>query len=177
MVLIGFCSGAYQIAEQALDHPTTGHLHHQPTFSFVPPEDRWSPSTGPAGDQTLVRALVTAAGLAARQARTGGNGTLDQCPGHRHLAGRLGHSRTPIPSPIWWLVNRFLLDNPVMATLETYRRTPASTPFWYVVPDYLLPSPSGPRVGFVGCEQSDRFRLVLLDDLDHSRGRWTSASG
>ncbi len=38
VVLIGFCSGAYQIAEQSLEHPTRGICIINPSFSFVPPE-------------------------------------------------------------------------------------------------------------------------------------------
>ena len=94
VVLIGFCSGAYQIAEQSLEHPTRGICIINPSFSFVPPE--------PAGSwerparQSTKRWFVNLANLplawAATPARTTGTSPLDQCPGHRHLAGRLLHS-------------------------------------------------------------------------------------
>ncbi len=37
VVLVGFCSGAYQVVEQALLHPPRGICVINPSFSFTPP--------------------------------------------------------------------------------------------------------------------------------------------
>ncbi len=44
VVLVGFCSGAYEVIEQALAHPPRGICVINPTFSFLPPSPPVAPS-------------------------------------------------------------------------------------------------------------------------------------
>jgi pimeloyl-ACP methyl ester carboxylesterase len=169
VVLIGFCSGAYQIAELSLDHPTRGICIINPSFSFVPPEPTGSWER-PARQSTK-RWFVNLANLPLAWAATRRRpqelrrwinaldiGTWPVAFSTRHPS---------IPSPIWWLVNRFLLDNPGVGTLESIVGAGVDT-FLVCGPDDLLPISLGSEGRVRRMRQSDRFQVVVLDDLDHS---------
>jgi alpha-beta hydrolase superfamily lysophospholipase len=169
VVLIGFCSGAYQIAEQSLQHPTRGICIINPSFSFVPPEPTGSWER-PARQSTK-RWFVNLANLPLAWAATRREpqdldrwinaldiGTWPVAFSTRHPS---------IPSPIWWLVNRFLLDNPGVGTLESIVGAGVDT-LLVCGPDDLLPISLGSEGRVRRMRQSDHFQVVVLDDLDHS---------
>ena len=169
VVLIGFCSGAYQIAEQSLEHPTRGICIINPSFSFVPPEPTGSWER-PARQSTK-RWFVSLANLplAWAAARRGPQevrrwinaldiGTWPVAFSTRHPS---------IPGPIWWVVNRVLLDNPGVGTLERIVGSGVDT-LLVCGPDDLLPISLGSEGRVRRMRQSDHFQVVVLDDLDHS---------
>ena len=169
VVLVGFCSGAYQVVEQALVHPPLGICVINPTFSFAPPEPE---------------------GTAVRLARQRSKRWLVQLV--RPALERMGNRRNPteidrwlkaldngswpvamakrrpgIPAPVWQFVNRFLLENTGAAILG---RVVASKVDTYVLcgRDDFLPIRIGADDQIRILEQAPNFHLEVLSDLDHS---------
>lgn len=169
VVLIGFCSGAYQIAEQAMDLRPRGVCVINPSFSFVPPEPVGT-HRRPARQATkpwfahLVRTpLKLAARRCGPEERDRWLSALDIGTWPVAFATR----RPSVPSPVWWLVNRFLLDNAGVATLEHIVDDGVDT-LLVCGPGDLLPVSLGAEHRVRRLEASDHFRLVVLDELDHS---------
>jgi alpha-beta hydrolase superfamily lysophospholipase len=169
VVLIGFCSGAYQIAEQAMDLRPRGVCVINPFFSFVPPEPVGT-QPRPARQATkpwFVHLVRTPLKLAARRVgpeeRDRWLNALDIGTWPVAFATRW----PSVPSPVWRLVNRFLLDNPGVATLEHIVEAGVDT-LLVCGPGDLLPVSLGAEHRVQQLEASDHFRLVVLDDLDHS---------
>jgi alpha-beta hydrolase superfamily lysophospholipase len=169
VVLIGFCSGAYQIAEQAMDLRPRGVCVINPSFSFVPPEavDTHRRPARQATKPWFVHLIRTPLKLAARRVgpeeRDRWLNALDIGTWPVAFAKRW----PSVPSPAWRLVNRFLLDNTGVATLEHIVEGGVDT-LLVCGPGDLLPVSLGAehRVHQLGA--SEHFRLVVLDDLDHS---------
>jgi pimeloyl-ACP methyl ester carboxylesterase len=169
VVLIGFCSGAYEVIEQALAHPPRGICVINPTFSFLPPEP---PGTAERpGRQHTKRWFARPAGLALRW--TAGRrksvesdrwcralevGTWPVAIATRHPA---------IPSAVWWLVNRALLEHPGIGTLEHIVGEDVNT-LLVSGPGDLLPVSLGSEGRLGRLQESPNFRLVVLDELDHA---------
>ena len=120
VVLVGFCSGAYQVLEQALAHPPLGISVINPSVSFSPPEP---PGTAarPAR-QVTKRWFATAVGtpmawvLGSRDPAGTQRWTKALEVGTWPVAVARRHPR--IPGWIWTGVNRTLLDNTGIGTLE-----------------------------------------------------------
>ncbi len=169
VVLVGFCSGAYQVIEQALAHPPRGICVINPTFSFVPPEpsgtkDRparritrgWvldvvtpvlryvSRRRDPAERERMVNAL---------EAGTWPQSIAARCPG--------------IPAAVWWAVHRALLANNGVATLERVLDAGVETTL-VCGPADLLPVSLGFEGRMRRLEHAPRFTLTVLDELDHA---------
>lgn len=169
VVLIGFCSGAYQIAEQAIDLRPRGVCVINPSFSFVTPEAVGT-HPRPARQATkpwFVHLVRTPLKLAARRVgpeeRDRWLNALDI--GTWPVAFSI---RWPsVPSPVWRLVNRFVLDNTGVATLEHIVDDGVDT-LLVCGPGDLLPVSLGAEHRVHRLEASEHFRLVVLDELDHS---------
>jgi alpha-beta hydrolase superfamily lysophospholipase len=169
VVLIGFCSGAYQIAEQAMALQPRGVCVINPSFSFVPPEPAGT-HVRPARQTTkrwfvnLVRTQLTLVAHHFGPRETDRWLTaLDIGTWPVAFATR----RPSIPEPVWWLVNRYLLENTGIATLENIVDEGVDT-LLVCGPEDLLPISLGSEGRVRRLQQSDHFRLVVLDDLDHS---------
>jgi alpha-beta hydrolase superfamily lysophospholipase len=169
VVLIGFCSGAYQIAEGTLTHPTRGACIINPSFSFVPPEKigSWRRPARQSTRRWFVNLATRPAAWASsrlgpEESRRWMN-ALDIGTWPVAVASRHGS----IPKPVWWLVHRLLLEQTGVATLE--RMVDANVDTLLVCgPDDLLPVSLGSEGRVRRMEQSDHFRIVILEDLDHS---------
>ncbi len=169
VVLIGFCSGAYQIAEGSLTHPTRGVCIINPSFSFVPPEEigAWRRPARQSTRRWFVKLATRPAAWASgrlgpEESRRWIN-ALDIGTWPVAVASRHGS----IPKPVWWLVHRLLLENTGVATLEHMVDADIDT-LLVCGPDDLLPISLGSEGRVRRLERSDHFRIVILDDLDHS---------
>jgi pimeloyl-ACP methyl ester carboxylesterase len=169
VVLIGFCSGGYQIAEHSLTHATRGICVINPSFSFVPPEPggSWPRPARQATKRWFVSLATVPLLLAARRRRpqelSRWLNALDIGTWPVAFATR----RSSVPKPVWWLVNRFLLDNTGVATLDSIVGAGVDT-LLVCGPDDLLPISLGSEGRVRRMEGSDHFEVVVLDDLDHS---------
>jgi alpha-beta hydrolase superfamily lysophospholipase len=168
VVLIGFCSGAYQIAELALDHHFLGICVINPFFSFVPPEP---PGTHrrPAQQSTRRGFVRLARGVVARTAHR-----RDPTETERWLTALdtgtwpvAVAKRRPLPQPVWRLVNRFLMINPGIGTLEQIVAGDVDT-LLVCGPDDLLPISLGAEDRVQRLRDTGLFHIEMLDDLDHA---------
>lgn len=169
VVLVGFCSGGYQIAEFSLSHPVRGICVINPSFCFVPPEPvgSWKRPARQSTRRWFVKLAQTPAAWASE--RLGPNeqerwlnaldiGTWPVAFAARHRS---------IPEPVWWLVNRLLLEQTAAATLERIVAKGVDT-LLVCGPDDLTPITLGSEARVRRVRQSDNFHVVVLDDLDHS---------
>lgn len=168
VVLVGFCSGAYQVLEQTLVHPPRGICVINPSFTFAPPE---SASHFRPARQYTKRWLVHLIGPplrrllrdrnppeATRWARALDVGTWPVALAKRHPGW---------PAAIWWVVNRLLLVNPAIGTLERIVDSGVDT---HLVcgPGDLLPVSLGSEARMRRLGTSHRFHIDLMDELDHA---------
>lgn len=169
VVLVGFCSGAYQVIEQALAHPPRGICIINPTFSFVPPEPPGA-AVRPARRVTrpwvmdLVSPCLRWLGRgrdpveAERWVRALQAGTWPESIASRHPG---------IPTAVWWVVNRALVANHGVATLEQILDSGVAT-MLVCGPGDLPPVTLGYEGRMRRLIDAPRFTLALLDELDHS---------
>jgi alpha-beta hydrolase superfamily lysophospholipase len=169
VVLVGFCSGAYEVMEQALRAPPRGVCLINPSFSFVPAEGTDS-HPRPARQVTrrwfvtLVRPFVRRTipgrrpGEMDRWDKALENGTWPVALATRHPA---------IPSPVWRFVRRFLLENTGIATIEKIVGADVDTLLISGPRDYM-PISLGSENRIQRLKQSVHFRVILIEDLDHS---------
>ena len=99
VVLVGFCSGAYEVMEQALRTPPRGICIINPSFSFVPPEGAISyPRPARQITKKWVTTMVTPLlRQAARRHGPAGDGPLGDVSAHRHLAHGVGQAASGRP--------------------------------------------------------------------------------
>jgi hypothetical protein len=169
VVLVGFCSGAYQVLEQALVHPPSGICVINPSFSFVPPEPAGT-SPRPARQTTrrwFVRLVRAPLGRLVRNRSSVG---LDRWMkalevGTWPVALAARHPR--IPSAVWWTVNRTLLANTGIGTLEQLVGRGVDT-LLVCGPSDFLPVSLGSEGRIRKLRASPAFQLELLDELDHA---------
>jgi alpha-beta hydrolase superfamily lysophospholipase len=169
VVLVGFCSGAYQVIEQALAHPPRGICVINPTFSFAPPEPAGT-ALRPARQVTrrwVMRAVAPAL-------RWLGRGRDPADPERWVTALEVGTwpesiaTRHPgIPSAVWWAVNHALLANTGVATLEQILDSGVDT-MLVCGPGDLHPITLGSEGRMRRLERAPRFTLARLDELDHA---------
>ncbi len=169
VVLVGFCSGAYQVAEQALVHPPTGICVINPSFSFLPPE--------PTGTSTRLarqitrRWFVRLVGAPLRRlARDRSSVELDRWMKALEVGTwpvALAKRHPGIPSAVWWTVNRTLLENPGIGTLERIVDQGVDT-LLVCGPGDFLPVSLGSEGRIRRLRTSRDFHLELLDELDHA---------
>ena len=169
VVLIGFCSGAYQIVEQSLEHPARGICVINPSFSFVPPEPcgSWERPARQATKRWLVKlATVPLAWVAGRRGPREMDRWLNALDiGTWPVAFATRHPS--IPKPVWWLVNRLLLDNTGVSTLERIVGAGGDT-LLVCGPRDLLSISLGSERRVRRMQRSNHFQVVVLDELDHS---------
>ncbi len=169
VVLVGFCSGAYNAIEQALEHPTRGVCIINPVFSFPPPEPMGT-HPRPARQTTRPWFVDLVDGpvrwLAHRRSPT----EVDRWTKALRLGtwpSSLAQRRAGIPKPVWWLVSRALLEHTPAATLERMVGAGVDTLLITGAEDYL-PISLGSECRMHELKRSGRFRLVLLDELGHA---------
>ncbi len=169
VVLVGFCSGAYEVIEQALAHPPRGICVINPTFSFLPPEPAFTAER--PGRQYTRRWFARPAQLALRLA-AGPRRSVELNRWTRALevgtwpvAIATRHPR--IPSAAWWLANRVLMAHPGIGTLERIVGEDVNT-LLVSGPGDLLPVSIGSEGRLGRLQEDPNFRLVVLDELDHA---------
>ena len=169
VILVGFCSGAYQVVEQALIHPPLGICVINPTFSFAPPElegtaVRLARQRSRRWLIQLVRPPLEWMGKRRNSAE------LDRwlkALDNGSWPAAMAKRRPGIPEPVWQLVSRHLLENTGTAILG---RVVASKVDTYVLCgwDDFLPIRIGADDQIRILEQEPNFHLEVLSDLDHS---------
>ncbi|HEX3979621.1 MAG TPA: alpha/beta fold hydrolase, partial [Acidimicrobiales bacterium] len=169
VVLVGFCSGAYEVIEQALAHPPRGICVINPTFSFLPPEPAFTAAR--PGRQYTRRWFARPAGLALRWV-AGKRASVELDRWSRAL--EVGTwpvamaSRHPgVPSAVWWLVNRAFMEQPGIGTLERIVGEDVNT-LLVSGPGDLLPVSLGSERRLGRLQEDRNFQLVVLDELDHA---------
>ena len=169
VVLVGFCSGAYQVVEQALLHPPLGICVINPTFAFTPPEPDGTAAR--LARQRSKRWLVHLIRPPLEWMGKRRNATdLDRWlkaldSGSWPVA--MSKRRPGIPEPVWQFVSRHLLENTGTTILGRVVDSKVDT---YVLCgwDDFLPIRIGADDQIRNLEQAPNFHLEVLSDLDHS---------
>jgi alpha-beta hydrolase superfamily lysophospholipase len=169
VVLVGFCSGAYQVIEQALLHPPRGVCVINPAFAFVPPEPEGTAER--QARQRSKRWLVHLAGPPLHRLVRTRNPTeaerwvtaLDNGTWPVAMAKR----RPGIPESVWRFVSRHLLDNTGTTILKRVVESEIDT-FVVCGSDDYLPIRIGSDDQIRLLEQAPNFHLEVLSDLDHA---------
>jgi alpha-beta hydrolase superfamily lysophospholipase len=170
VVLVGLCSGAYQSIEEGLGAPPRAICAVNPIMTF-PLVDR------PLGDGTRRRARQATKTWVIRATRTPVTWMCRRWAKDdtdRWLeAFEIGRwpaaiaRRVRVPAPVWWLVNRCLLENQTVEVLEKLVDAGVDT-LLLCGPDDLQPIELGERRSMQRLEQTGLFRSVLLPELDHA---------
>jgi alpha-beta hydrolase superfamily lysophospholipase len=169
VVLVGFCSGAYEVIEQALAHPPRGICVINPTFSFLPPEPAFTAER--PGRQYTKRWFARPAQLALRWVggRRGSVG-LDRWSRALEVGTwpvAIATRHPGIPPAVWWFVNRALMEHPGIGTLERIVGEDVNT-LLVSGPGDLLPVSIGSERRLGKLQEDPNFQLVVLDELDHA---------
>jgi pimeloyl-ACP methyl ester carboxylesterase len=168
-VLVGFCSGAYQVVEQALIHPPLGICVINPTFSFVPPEPEGTAVR--RAQQRSKRWLVQLVRPPLEWVGKRRNPTeLDRWikaleTGSWPVA--MAKRRPDIPEQVWQFVSRHLLENTGTTILGRVVESKVDT-FVLCGRDDFLPIRIGSDDQIRILEEAPNFHLEVLSDLDHS---------
>ena len=169
VVLVGFCSGAYQCVEQALAGHPRGICIINPSFAFGQQDPPGSPLR-PARQTTrpwlvhtvppVLRWVARHRGSveAARMARTVEVGSWTTA-----VAAR----RPEIPESVWRLIVRLGIDNPGVTSLERIADGGTDTLLIAGAGDYQHISLGAER-RMEALEQHPNFELVQLVELDHA---------
>jgi alpha-beta hydrolase superfamily lysophospholipase len=169
VVLVGFCSGAYEVMEQALRAPPRGVCLINPSFSFVPAEG--TDSHPRPARQVTRRWFVTMVGpfvqRTVRGWRPGEMDRWDKALENGTWPVALATRHPAVPKPVWWFVHRLLLQNTGIATIEKIVGADVDTLLVSGPRDYM-PISLGSEKRIRRLKQSVHFRVVLIDDLDHS---------
>jgi alpha-beta hydrolase superfamily lysophospholipase len=170
VVLVGLCSGAYQAIEDGLIAPPRGICAINPILTFPVvhdgPRPRHQRRARQATKAWVCRAARIPATWAARR-------WAKDDPDHWLEAFEIGRwpaavaRRTSIPAPLWWLVNRYLLDNHTISVFEQLAAARVDT-LLVCGPDDLQPIALAARGALQRLEQSGSFHLTVLPQLDHA---------
>ena len=169
VLLVGFCSGAYQVVEQAMVHAPRGMCLINPVFSFLPPESpgshlrRARQATAPWLVRTLAPALTWYGGKRGSLAAARGASSLADGTWPFALATRLPW----IPSSVWGLVCRTLLENTGVATLEYLANQGVDTVLVSGPGDFAMLSLGSERQ-VDRLRSNPRFHLELMSELNHA---------
>jgi alpha-beta hydrolase superfamily lysophospholipase len=172
VVLIGFCSGGYQVVEQALIEPPRAIYVINPTFIFEPTEPAGSvtrparqvPKTWFTNSVTpVIRAIGRrrSAEELRRWVKAVEVGTWPVSIAHRYPG---------IPDRVWGPVHRLLFERRGVDSLATIAGSGVETVL-IVGPHDLQPISLGAERRFDLLAQDPRFHLVQLDELEHAS--WT----
>ena len=169
VVLVGFCSGAYLIMERGLTAPPRGMCVVNPRVSFLPPEgvDSSRPRLARQVSKPWFVNLVAPPlkWMAARRSGDQDRWVKALATGSWPVA--LATRSSAIPTSVWRFVNRYLLDNTAIASLEKLVAAGVNT-LLVCGPLDLLPVSLGSEGRIERLQRSHSFQLVLLQDLDHS---------
>jgi alpha-beta hydrolase superfamily lysophospholipase len=171
VVLVGLCSGAYQAMEEGLLAPLRGVCIINPILTFRLPDE--SSSTVAARRQARQRtkswvcsvARVPLTWVARRWAKGEAEHWLEAFELGRWPAAIA--RRTKVPTFVWSLVNRYLLENQSVGALERLVDDGVDTLLLCGEED-LQPIKLGAERALDRLEQSNRFRLTVLPKLDHA---------
>jgi alpha-beta hydrolase superfamily lysophospholipase len=170
VILVGLCSGAYQGLEEGLIAPPRGVCAINPILTFLLEDD--PANTGPPRRaRQATKAWVCRAGKI--PATWASRRWAKDDPDHWLEAFEIGRwpaaiaRRVRVPAAVWWLVNRYLLENHTVNLLEQMVEAQVDT-LLLCGPDDLQPIGLGARGALRHLEQSGRFRLALLPELDHA---------
>ena len=169
VVLIGFCSGAYQVVEQALSDPPRGICIINPTFSFEPAEPVGS-AFRPARQvpkHWFVAATTPALRLLGRRRNPDELKRWIKAVEVGTWTAALARRHPGIPEYVWFPINRFLFERQGVTTLERIVGSGVDT-MLIVGPHDLLPLSLGATGQMQALRQDPRFRLLQLDELEHA---------
>jgi alpha-beta hydrolase superfamily lysophospholipase len=172
VVLVGFCSGAYQVIEEALAAVPRGICVINPTFAFDPPEPDGTASR-PARQTSkpwVVRAADPGLKWIARHRNPVEAERLTRAVHIGSWPAAVAVRHPGVPEWIWRVVNRVALDNPGISTLERIASTDTDTLLILGSADYV-PIGLGAERRIRALEREPNFRLASLAELDHAS--WT----
>jgi len=169
VVLVGFCSGAYSVIEQALRHPPRGICVISPAFTFTleGPDD---PAVRQARQRTKPW-FVRLVGPPLHWVGTRSNPTeVDRWM--RALENgawpvAVAQRRPGVPEWVWRFVHLHLLEDTGISTLERIDALGVDTFLVCGNADFIpIAIGSGDRIRML--EQSPHFHLNVVDELDHA---------
>jgi alpha-beta hydrolase superfamily lysophospholipase len=169
VVLVGLCSGAYQAIEEGLAAPPRGICVINPVLTFPVADETGGGPRRRARQATKTWVCRTARIPATLVAR---HWAKDD-PAHWLEAFEIGRwpaaiaRRTHVPAAVWWLVHRYLLENPTVEVLGHLVAARVDT-LLVCGPDDLQPIALAAKTALRRLERSGSFRLILLPDLDHA---------
>jgi alpha-beta hydrolase superfamily lysophospholipase len=169
VVLIGFCSGGYQVVEQALATPPKGICVINPTFAFATAEPAGS-ADRPARQAPKAWFARPAAAAVRRLGRTKSPEQVARWTravesGSWTVTVASAYPR--VPSRVWWLVYRFLFERNAISTLETVVGSGVDTVL-IVGPHDFVPISLGWDRRVEALMETPNFHLVRLDQLEHA---------
>jgi alpha-beta hydrolase superfamily lysophospholipase len=169
VILMGFCSGAYEVLEQALGHPPNGVCVINPSFGFTPPEaegshDRRARQTTKPWVVSLARRPLA---RATRNMAPDEADRWDKALVNGTWPVAIATRRPGIPNRVWSAVNRLLLDRTAIETLELIVESGVDT-LLVTGPSDLAPMLLGSDRRLERLGHAAGFRLVVLDELMHA---------
>jgi hypothetical protein len=162
------CCSAYEVIEQALAHPPRGICVINPTFAFLPPEPAFTAER--PGRQYTKKWFTRPAQLALRIAGKRGSVELDRWSRALEVGTwpvAIATRHPGIPKALWWFVNRALMEQPGIGTLERIVGEHVNT-LLVSGPGDLLPVSIGAEGRLERLQEDPNFQLVVLDELDHA---------
>jgi hypothetical protein len=169
VVLIGFCSGAYVVVEEALSQAVRGVCIINPSFAFDPPEPAGA-ATRPARQvpkRWFVDLVNPVLRTVARRRRSSEIGRWIKAVEIGSWPAALSVRHPGVPEPVWRMVNRSVFENTGMASLERMVGTGADVLF-IAGPGDMLPISLGSEHRLRALRRAPNFRLVQLEELDHA---------
>jgi alpha-beta hydrolase superfamily lysophospholipase len=170
VILVGLCSGAYQGLEEGLIAPPRGVCAVNPILTFPLEDDPANPGP-PRRARQATKSWVCRAGKV--PAAWASRRWAHEDPDHWLEAFEIGRwpaaiaRRAPVPAAMWWLVNRYLLENHTVDVLERMVEANVDT-LLLCGPEDLQPIALAAQGALRRLERSGRFRLALLPELDHA---------
>ncbi len=169
VVLVGFCSGAYEVVEQSLIHPPRGICVINPSFSFTPPapEDPTARRARQHSKRWLVRLVGPALRWAVRRRNPADLDRWVRSLENGSWPVAVVKRRPDIPEWVWRFVTLHLLDDTGIATFERIVASGVDTFLVCGSGDYL-PIRIGSVDRIRALQRSAHFQVAILDDLDHA---------
>lgn len=172
VLLVGFCSGGYEVMEVALESPPRAICIVNPSPTFLQPEPAGSFSR-PARQLTkewVARAAQLPLTWVGRHRSSEEVARWQIALATGSWPAAVATRRPNIPPWAWTMANRFLLDHPSIETLERIVGAGVDTVLICGEDDYL-PVSLGAEHRMAELETSPHFSRVMVDSLDHAS--WT----
>lgn len=169
VVVVGFCSGAYVVVEEALRQKLRGMCIINPSFAFDPPEPAGT-AARPARQvpkRWFVDLVNPVLRSVARRRRSAEIGRWIKAVEIGSWPAALSVRHPGVPEPVWQMVNRYMFENTGMASLERAVGTGVDTLLICGSVD-LVPISLGNEQRLQALRQAANFRLVELEELEHS---------